>query len=319
MGENNEEMYIQGFSTSLPTDVQRQMLRSLDGFENAEIMRYAYAIEYDCANPLGMLSTLEFKEISGLYGAGQFNGTSGYEEAAAQGLVAGINAALKIKGEEPMILPRSGSYIGTLIDDLVIKGTNEPYRMMTSRSEYRLLLRQDNADVRLTPTGYRVGLVSEERYKAFLDKQERIAKERARLEKTHLSPAAVNSFLVSKGLPEANSGISLADLVRRPQITYAELAELDSERPVLSMRERESLEVEIKYEGYVKKQLAEVARAEKLENRRLPEDIDYSLIKGLRIEAAQKLAKIRPQTVGQASRISGVNPADISVLLIYLG
>ena len=319
MGENNEEMYIQGFSTSLPTDVQWQMLRSLDGFKDAEIMRYAYAIEYDCANPLGMLSTLEFKGISGLYGAGQFNGTSGYEEAAAQGLVAGINAALKIKGEEPMILPRSGSYIGTLIDDLVIKGTNEPYRMMTSRSEYRLLLRQDNADVRLTPTGYKVGLVGEERYKRFLDKQERIAKERERLEKTHLSPSAVNGFLTKKGLPEANSGISLADLVRRPQITYAELAELDSERPALSMRECESLEVEIKYEGYVKKQLAEVARAEKLENRRLPDDIDYSLIKGLRIEAAQKLAKIRPQTFGQASRISGVNPADISVLLIYLG
>ena len=319
MGENNEEMYIQGFSTSLPTDVQREMLKSLDGFENAEIMRYAYAIEYDCADPTGMLSTLEFKEISGLYGAGQFNGTSGYEEAAAQGLVAGINAALKLKGEEPMILPRSGSYIGTLIDDLVIKGTHEPYRMMTSRSEYRLLLRQDNADVRLTPTGYRVGLVDEDRYQRYLSKQERIKKERERLEKTHLSPAAVNSFLVARGLPEANSGISLADLVRRPQITYLELAELDSERPALSMRERESLEVEIKYEGYVKKQLAEVARTEKLENRRLPEGIDYSLIKGLRIEAAQKLAKIRPQTVGQASRISGVNPADISVLLIYLG
>ncbi len=319
MGEDNEEMYIQGFSTSLPTDVQWQMLRSLKGFENAEIMRYAYAIEYDCANPTGMLSTLEFKGISGLYGAGQFNGTSGYEEAAAQGLVAGINAALKIKGEPPMILPRSGSYIGTLIDDLVIKGTNEPYRMMTSRSEYRLLLRQDNADVRLTPTGYAVGLVSEERYKAFLDKQERIKNERARLEKTHLSPAEVNEFLVSKGLPEAVSGVSLADLVRRPQITYADLEGLDCDRPALTRREAEALEVDIKYEGYVKKQLAEVARAEKLENRRLPDDIDYSQIKGLRIEAAQKLAKIRPQTIGQASRISGVSPADIGVLLIYLG
>ena len=318
MGENNEEMYIQGFSTSLPTDVQRQMLKSLQGFENAEIMRYAYAIEYDCANPTQMLSTLEFKEISGLYGAGQFNGTSGYEEAAAQGLVAGVNAALKIKGEEPMILPRSGSYIGTLIDDLVIKGTAEPYRMMTSRSEYRLLLRQDNADARLTPTGYKVGLVSEERYKRFLLKQERIEGERERLEKTHLSPAAVKDFLQKRELPEVSSGISLADLLRRPQITYAELAELDAERPELTLREREALEVAVKYEGYVKKQLAEVARAEKLENRRLPEDIDYSIIKGLRIEAAQKLSKIRPQTFGQASRISGVSPADIGVLLIFL-
>ena len=319
MGENNEEMYIQGFSTSLPTDVQRQMLKSLQGFENAEIMRYAYAIEYDCANPTQMLSTLEFKEISGLYGAGQFNGTSGYEEAAAQGLVAGINAALKIKGEESMILPRSGSYIGTLIDDLVIKGTAEPYRMMTSRSEYRLLLRQDNADARLTPTGYKVGLVSEERYRRFLLKQERIEGERERLEKTHLSPASVKEFLQKKELPEVSSGISLADLLRRPQITYAELAELDDKQPELTRREREALEVAVKYEGYVKKQLAEVARAEKLENRRLPDDIDYSQIKGLRIEAAQKLSKIRPQTFGQASRISGVSPADIGVLLIFLG
>ena len=318
MGEDNEEMYIQGFSTSLPTDVQREMLHSLKGFENAEIMRYAYAIEYDCANPTGMLSTLEFKEISGLYGAGQFNGTSGYEEAAAQGLVAGINAALKLKGEEPMILPRSGSYIGTLIDDLVIKGTNEPYRMMTSRSEYRLLLRQDNADVRLTPTGYKVGLISEEKYQRFVKKQENIAAERKRLETTHLSPAATKEFLLSRGLPEVTSGVSLADLLRRPQITYDELAGLDPERPTLTAREREALEVEVKYEGYVKKQLAEVARSEKLENRRLPDDIDYSLVKGLRIEAAQKLAKIRPQTFGQAARISGVNPADISVLLIYL-
>ena len=318
MGENNEEMYIQGFSTSLPTDVQRQMLKSLQGFENAEIMRYAYAIEYDCANPTQMLSTLEFKEISGLYGAGQFNGTSGYEEAAAQGLVAGINAALKIKGEEPMILPRAGSYIGTLIDDLVIKGTAEPYRMMTSRSEYRLLLRQDNADSRLTPTGYKVGLVSEERYRRFLLKQERIESERERLEKTHLSPATVKEFLQKRELPEVSSGISLADLLRRPQITYAELAELDDKQPELTLREREALEVAVKYEGYVKKQLAEVARAEKLENRRLPEDIDYSVIKGLRIEAAQKLSKIRPQTFGQASRISGVSPADIGVLLIFL-
>ena len=319
MGEDNEEMYIQGFSTSLPTDVQWQMIRSLTGFENAEIMRYAYAIEYDCVDPLSLLSTLEFKNISGLFGAGQFNGTSGYEEAAAQGLVAGINAALKIKGEEPMILQRSGSYIGTLIDDLVIKGTKEPYRMMTSRSEYRLLLRQDNADARLTPIGYRVGLVTEERYKRFIEKWDRIDRERERLEHTHLSPAEVNPFLREKELPDALSGISLADLLRRPQITYNELAALDPDRPALSRREAEALEVEVKYEGYVKKQLAEVARAEKLENRRLPDDIDYTAIKGLRIEAAQKLSTIRPQTFGQASRISGVSPADIGVLLIYLG
>ena len=318
-GETTQEIYVNGFSSSLPMEAQLTALRKIPALKNAVAYRPGYAIEYDYFDPTQLRHTLESKVIDSLYFAGQVNGTTGYEEAAGQGIIAGINAALKIKGEEPMILPRSGSYIGTLIDDLVIKGTNEPYRMMTSRSEYRLLLRQDNADVRLTPTGYRVGLVSEERYKRFLDKQARIAKERERLEKTYLSPASLKEFLLSKDLPEANSGVSLADLVRRPQITYAELKELDSERPELSMRECESLEVDIKYEGYVKKQLAEVARTEKLENRRLPEDIDYSLIKGLRIEAAQKLAKIRPQTVGQASRISGVNPADISVLLIYLG
>ena len=318
VGKDTEEMYIQGFSTSLPTDVQREMLHSLKGFRNAEIMRYAYAIEYDCVDPTELLSTLEFKNIDGLYGAGQFNGTSGYEEAAAQGLVAGMNAALKIKGEAPVILERSGSYIGTLIDDLVIKGTAEPYRMMTSRSEYRLLLRQDNADLRLSEIGYRAGLLKEERYKEFRAKWERINRERERLEGTYLSPVAVNPFLAERGLPEVTTGISLEDLVRRPQLTYGELAELDADRPELSRREATAVEVEIKYEGYVKKQLAEVARTAKLEEKRLPSDIDYTKIKGLRLEAVSKLSTVRPQTVGQASRISGVSPADISVLLIYL-
>ena len=319
MGEDTREMYIQGFSTSLPTDVQRQMLTSLDGFANAQIMRYAYAIEYDCIDPTQLCATLEFKEIDGLYGAGQFNGTSGYEEAAAQGLVAGINAALKLTGREPMILARSDGYIGTLIDDLVIKGTNEPYRMMTSRSEYRLLLRQDNADLRLTPIGYRVGLVSEERYAAFLQKKEAQEKEAARLEKTYVSPARVNPYLASLDMPPVTTGISLGELLRRPTVTYEALAPLDPERPALSRREREAVEVAVKYEGYIKRQVAEVERTAKLETRRLPDDIDYGAIRGLRIEAVQKLSRIRPATLGQASRISGVSPADISVLLIYLG
>ena len=319
VGADTEEMYIQGFSTSLPTDVQHQMLRSLKGFERAEIMRYAYAIEYDCVDPTELCATLEFKAISGLFGAGQFNGTSGYEEAAAQGLVAGINAALKRKGEEPLILPRSSCYIGTLIDDLVIKGTNEPYRMMTSRSEYRLLLRQDNADVRLTPHGYRVGLVSKERYARFLEKKEMQEREAARLEKTHVSPSAVNPFLEALDMPPVSTGISLAELLRRPAVTYEALAALDPDRPSLSRRAREAVEVAVKYEGYIKRQVAEVERTAKLETRRLPEDIDYTAIRGLRIEAAQKLSGIRPVTLGQASRISGVSPADISVLLIWLG
>ena len=319
MGADTEEMYIQGFSTSLPTDVQHEMLASLDGFENAEIMRYAYAIEYDCVDPTELLSTLEFKNISGLYGAGQFNGTSGYEEAAAQGLVAGINAALKMKGQEPMILSRSSSYIGTLIDDLVIKGTNEPYRMMTSRSEYRLLLRQDNADVRLTPEGYRVGLITEERYARFLAKKEAQEKETERLEKVFVSPQKVNPFLEELGMPPVNTGVSLAELLRRPAVTYELLAPLDPERPPLCRREREAVEVAVKYEGYIKRQLAEVARTAKLEERRLPDTINYESIGGLRIEAVQKLSRIRPSTLGQASRISGVSPADVSVLLIWLG
>jgi len=319
MGENTEEMYIQGFSTSLPTDVQYEMLRSLKGFEKAEIMRYAYAIEYDCADPTQMNATLEFKNMQGLYGAGQFNGTSGYEEAAAQGLVAGINAARAVLGKDPIVLERSGSYIGTLIDDLVTKGTNEPYRMMTSRSEYRLLLRQDNADQRLTPIGYEAGLISEARYQAFLAKKALQDAEIDRLEHTHLSPAQANPFLLSIGETELKSGASLADLLRRPPVTYASLAEIDPDRPVLPAAIALTVEVSIKYEGYANRQLSEVARKKKLEEKKLPVDLDYQKIRGLRLEAAQKLSAIRPLTVGQAARISGVSPADISVLLIYLG
>ncbi len=319
MGEDTGEMYIQGFSTSLPTDVQYEMLHSLPGFENAEIMRYAYAIEYDCADPTQMDASLEFKQIKGLYGAGQFNGTSGYEEAAAQGLVAGINAARAVKGLEPIILERSGSYIGTLIDDLVTKGTNEPYRMMTSRSEYRLLLRQDNADLRLTPIGYEAGLISEARYQQFLSKKALEDEEIERLEHTHLSPAQANPFLLSIAETELKSGASLADLLRRPPVTYAQLAEIDPTRPKLPTAVALTVEVSIKYAGYANRQLSEVQRQHKLEEKRLPDDLDYKQIRGLRLEAAQKLEKIRPRTIGQASRISGVNPADISVLLIYLG
>ena len=319
MGEDTEEMYIQGFSTSLPTDVQYQMLRSLKGFEKAEIMRYAYAIEYDCADPTQMDATLEFKNIKGFYGAGQFNGTSGYEEAAAQGLVAGINAARSVLGKLPIILERAGSYIGTLIDDLVTKGTNEPYRMMTSRSEYRLLLRQDNADLRLTPIGYEAGLISEARYQAFLAKKALETTEIERLEHTHVSPATANDFLASIGETALKSGASLADLLRRPPVTYAQLAQIDPERPILPASVALTVEIDIKYAGYANRQLSEVERKRKLETKTLPEGIDYRAIRGLRLEAAQKLSDIRPRTIGQASRISGVNPADISVLLIYLG
>ena len=318
-GLDTDEMYIQGFSTSMPTDVQYEMLRSLDGFENAEIMRYAYAIEYDCAEPTQMYPTLEFKAVRGLYGAGQFNGTSGYEEAAAQGLVAGINAALAVKGEEPMILPRSSSYIGTLIDDLVTKGTREPYRMMTSRSEYRLLLRQDNAEQRLTEIGHRVGLIDDARYAEFVNKCSQIDGEIARLETTTVPPSdAINTFLRANGSVEITTGIKLAELLRRPEISYEALAEIDTSRPEIPHSVRRSAEVGVKYEGYIKRELAEVARQKRLEDKNLPGDIDYKKITGLRLEAAEKLDKIRPANLGQASRISGVNPADISVLLIYL-
>ena len=318
-GLDTEEMYIQGFSTSMPTDVQYEMLHSLDGFENAEIMRYAYAIEYDCAEPTQMLPTLEFKAVRGLYGAGQFNGTSGYEEAAAQGLVAGINAALAEQGREPMILSRSSSYIGVLIDDLVTKGTAEPYRMMTSRSEYRLLLRQDNADLRLTEIGHSVGLIDDERYEKFLIKKSMIEKEVARLEKTTVAPTdAVNALLRECGSTEITTGIKLSELLRRPEISYNALASIDPSRPELPKGVRVTAEVQVKYEGYIKRELAEVERQKKLEEKKLPDGIDYKKILGLRLEAAEKLEKIKPQSVGQASRISGVNPADISVLLIYL-
>ena len=304
----------------MPTDIQYRMLHSLRGFDKAEIMRYAYAIEYDCADPTEMYPTLEFKAVSGLYGAGQFNGTSGYEEAAAQGLVAGINAALAERGDEPMILPRSSSYIGTLIDDLVTKGAAEPYRMMTSRSEYRLLLRQDNADGRLTPIGHAVGLIGEERYSAFLRKMEMIDAEIKRLDKTVIPPnEANNSLLRSLNSAELTTGARLSELLRRPELTYKALAPLDADRPELPSAVVRTAEIQVKYEGYIRRELSEVEKQKKLEDKRLPADIDYKSIAGLRLESAEKLDKIRPMSIGQASRISGVNPADISVLIIYLG
>lgn len=318
MGRTTKEIYLQGFSSSLPEDVQLEMLHTLSGFEHAHVMRPAYAIEYECCDSLELYPTLEFKQIPGLYGAGQFNGSSGYEEAAAQGLVAGINAALKIKGEEPLVLPRHSSYIGTLVDDLVTKGTNEPYRMMTSRSEFRLLLRQNNADERLCEYGLRIGLLSQERYNAVKEKQKATQKEIERICSIVVSPLTANPFLEKHGSSEVKSGVRMSDLLKRPELDYAVLAELDTERKELPDEVVSSVETELKYEGYLRRQESEVARIAGLENKPLPQDIDYFSIKGIRIEAQQKLDKIRPVNIGQASRISGISPADISVLLIYL-
>ena len=319
MGLDTEEMYLQGISSSLPEDVQMKFLRSIKGFENLQVMRNAYAIEYDCCDPLDLKPTLEFKAIKGLFGAGQFNGTSGYEEAAAQGLIAGINAAKQVSGQEQLTLGRSTSYIGTLIDDLVTKGCSDPYRMMTSRSEFRLLLRQDNADERLTPIGYQVGLIDEERYQRFLQKMEQIKEEKERVEKVNIAPSeALNELLVSRGTAPMRTGTKLADLIRRPQLSYLELSSFDENRPKLSDDVMEQVEIQIKYEGYIKKQLMEVEEIKRLEQKKLPEDMDYSQIEGLRLEAREKLQRVLPQDIGQASRISGVNPADISTLLIWL-
>jgi len=318
-GINTREMYVQGMSSSLPEDVQIDMLRSIKGLENCEMMRTAYAIDYDCINPQDLKLTLESKHIEGLYFAGQINGSSGYEEAAAQGIMAGINAALKLKGKEPFILDRSEAYIGVLIDDLVTKGTNEPYRMMTSRAEYRLVLRQDNADLRLTQKGYDVGLVTEERYNAFIKKKENIENEIERLKCKSISPVdKVIEYLRKYNSADIKSGVSLYELLKRPEITYASLAEIDEEMPGLSPDEAEEVEILIKYEGYIKKQLTQIEQFKKLENRKLHDDIEYNQIKGLSSEARQKLSEIRPSNIGQASRISGVSPADISVLLVYL-
>ena len=318
-GLGTEEMYLQGMSSSLPEEVQLKFYRTIKGLEHCVIMRPAYAIEYDCVDPLAMNATLEFKDFPNLYGAGQFNGSSGYEEAAAQGLVAGINAALKVLGREQIIFTRDNSYIGTLVDDLVTKGANEPYRMMTSRSEYRLVLRQDNADERLTPLGYEIGLISEERYNKFLRKQEQKKAEIKRLKSTVIAPTEkINNILVSRETSEITTGVRLIDLLKRPQLGYEELKTVDTDRPDLNPNIFEQVEIEIKYEGYIQKQLKQVEQMRKLETKLLPKNFDYREIKGLRLEAQEKLNKIKPLNIGQASRISGVSPADISVLLIWL-
>ncbi len=318
-GLDTEELYLQGMSSSLPEDVQLKFLRTIKGLENVEVMRTAYAIEYDCVDPLALKPSLEFLDLSGLYGAGQFNGSSGYEEAAAQGLIAGINAARRAHGKDAFILDRASSYIGTLIDDLVTKGCMDPYRMMTSRSEYRLLLRQDNADIRLTPYGHEIGLISDERYQKFLNKMQLIKDEMNRAAQTtiHVSED-LQKLLVSRETAPMNKGMKLIELIKRPQISYDDLAPFDTERPDLPPEIFEQVEIELKYEGYIKRQQAQINEMRRLEVKLLPKDIDYNAIDGLRLEAREKLSKIRPHSVGQASRISGVSPSDISVLLIYL-
>ena len=318
-GLDTEEMYLQGMSSSLPEEVQTEFYHSIKGLENVEIMRPAYAIEYDCIDPLQMDSTLEFRDFKGLYGAGQFNGSSGYEEAAAQGLIAGINAALKVQGKEPFILDRASSYIGTLIDDLVTKGCNDPYRMMTSRSEYRLILRQDNADVRLTPLGREIGLISDDRWERYLKKQELKKEEYKRIKNTVFAPTKeLNDILVSRETSPVETGVRMIDLLKRPQINYECLTPVDVDRPDLDRNIFEQVEIEIKYEGYINKQLDQVEKMRKLEKKKLPKDVDYTTVTGLRLEAQEKLNKVMPENIGQASRISGVSPADISVLLIWL-
>lgn len=318
-GLNTEEMYLQGMSSSLPEDVQTAFYHSIKGLENAVIMRPAYAIEYYCCDPLQLRRTLEFIDFENLYGAGQFNGSSGYEEAAVQGFVAGVNAALKILGREPMVLDRASSYIGTLIDDLVTKGCQDPYRMMTSRSEYRLVLRQDNADSRLTPIGRKIGLISDERWERFNKKQELIKEELKRVKATVIAPSEkVNEILVSRETSAINTGVRLIDLIKRPQLGYDALSEIDENRPNIDRNIFEQVETEIKYEGYIKRQLIVIDQVRRLECKILPENIDYNAIDGLRLEAREKLTKVRPENIGQASRISGVSPADISVLVIYL-
>lgn len=318
-GAETEEMYLQGMSSSLPEEVQTAFYKTIPCLKNVKIIRNAYAIEYDCIDPLAMRATLEMKNYPGLYGAGQFNGSSGYEEAATQGLVAGINAALKVKGEEPLVLSRASSYIGTLIDDLVTKGCSDPYRMMTSRSEYRLLLRQDNADERLMPIGHKLGLISDDTYSAYLKREEQKNAEIGRLNTVFLAPGEeINALLESAGTAPLSTGIRLSELIKRPQVSYDMLAPFDKERPPLSHSVREKVEVEIKYEGYIARQKAQVNEMLRLEGKKIPENIDYNDVYGMRLEAREKLDKVRPADIGQASRISGVSPADVSVLLIYL-